>query len=289
MHAVGERVGGAVAPTGACPGVAPRAAGPVLHVSYVKSGSYFLWQAFDALHRAAGCKRSFVQTHPIQAQRGAWPDFSIDQFDIDQVLVQDGGVSWQIEMQHVERIDDLDAYLAQVSHVWTHSFLCERSWEVYPRFGAVCCIVRDPRDALASMAHFAMTPFMRRHHPHVAATPADYVNAELESFLGDWVRHTAEHWRARRALDITFVHYERMVADLPGTLHALAELAGLALDDAALARVAAALGVDAMRAKNPQHVRKGGSGGFRELLTPAQQQRALAICGPTMRELGYEV
>jgi aryl sulfotransferase len=258
-------------------------------VSYVKSGSYFLWQALDGLFREAGEKRSFVQTHPIQSMRGAWPDFSIDQFDIDQMLVQDEAAYWQIEMQHVEPIRDLDAYARQCSHVWTHSFLCERSWEVYPRFPRVCCIVRDPRDALASMAHFVQTPFMRRYHPHAARSPEEYVAAELENFLGDWCRHAGEHWHARRALSIEFLFYERMVADLPAALRGLADWIGLALDDDAIARVAAGLGVDAMKKKNPQHVRKGGSGGFRELLTPQQQNRALAICGPTMRALGYDV
>lgn len=261
----------------------------MLHVSYVKSGSYFLWQAFDGLFRAAGAKRSFVQTHAIQSMRGAWPDFSIDQFDIDQMLVQDEAAYWQIEMQHVEPIRDLDDYARRCSHVWTHSFLCERSWEVYPRFARVCYIVRDPRDALVSMAHFVMTPFMRRYHPHNSRTPADYVAAELETFLGDWCRHASEHWRARRALAIEFLHYERMVADLPAALRHLADWTALALTDDAIARIAASLGVDAMKKKNPQHVRKGGSGGYRELLTPQQQDRALAICGPTMRELGYEV
>lgn len=268
---------------------APTVRAPVLHISYVKSGSYFLWQTFDLLFKAAGCKRSFVQRHPIQAMRNAWPDFSIDQFDIDQMLIQDEAAYWQVEMQHVEAIADVEAHIAQCSHVWTHSFLCERSWSVYPRFARVYCIVRDPRDALVSMAHFVQTPFMRRYHPHPATSPADYVAHELETFLADWVRHAGDHWRARRALDIRFLFYERMVADLPGTLRRIADDVALPLDDATLARVAAALRPDAMKKKNPQHVRQGTSGGFRELLTPPQQERALAICGPTMHALGYEV
>jgi aryl sulfotransferase len=262
---------------------------PVLHVSYVKSGSYFLWQAFDLLFRAAGVKRSFVQRHAIQGLRGTWPDFSIDQFDIDQILVQDEAAYWQVETQHIEPIADVDAYAAQCSHVWTHSFLCERSWEVYPRFAGVCYIVRDPRDALVSMSHFVQTPFMRRYHPHAANTPEEWLASELDRFLSDWCRHAGDHWRARGALDIEFLCYERMVADLPAAVRDLATFAGLTLADDALARVTAALGVDAMKQRNPQHVRKGGSGGFRAALTARQQERALAICAPTMRELGYEV
>jgi aryl sulfotransferase len=264
-------------------------AAPVLHASFVKSGSYFLWQTLDALFRACGEKRSYVQRHPIQRLRGTWPDFSIDQFDIDQILVQDDGVHWQIETQHIEPIHDLDAYLAACSHVWTHSFLCVRSWEVYSRFARVCYIVRDPRDALASMAHFVMTPFMRRYHPHSAQSPADYVAAELDSFLGDWCRHAGDHWHARRALGIEFLHYERMVHDLPAALRGLADWLGLPLGESASHAIAGQLGVETMRQRNPQHVRKGGSGGFRELLSQSQQERALAICGPTMRLVGYDV
>lgn len=264
-------------------------AAPVLHISYVKSGSYFLWKAFDQLFRAHGSKRSFVQQHAIQALRDTWPDFSIEQFDIDQILVQDDGVHWQVEMQHLEVIQDLDRYLAACSHVWTHSFLCERSWEIYPRFPRVCYIVRDPRDALVSMAHFVQTPFMRRYHPHAAKSPEDYVAMDLTTFLEDWVSHAGEHFRARRALDIHILRYEDMVQDLAGSLRNLANWAELALGDGAIATVADALSVESMRKHNPQHVRKGGSGGFERLLNEAQQQRALEICAPTMREFGYEV
>lgn len=264
-------------------------AAPVLHVSYVKSGSYFLWKALDALFRAHGHKRSFVQQHPIQQQRHAWADFSIEQFDIDQMLIQDDGVHWQIEVQHVEEIADLGTYLRACSHVWSHSFLCARSWEVYPRFARRCYIVRDPRDALASMAHFQTTPYMRRYHAHPAATPQDYVAMELTRFLEDWCRHAGDHWRAREALDVEFLVYERMVADLPAALRSLAQWIGLPLGDDAIDRIAADLDVAAMRKKNPQHVRQGGSGGFAHLLSTAQQQRALEIAGPVMRELGYEV
>lgn len=279
------------APAGPVPPllVHPAPATPVLHVSYVKSGSYLLWQAFDSLFRAHGSKRSFVQQHPIQQQRHAWPEFSIDQFDIDQILVQDDAVRWQIEVQHTEVITDLRRYLAACSHVWTHSFLCERSWEVYPQFGRICYIVRDPRDALVSMAHFAQTPFMRRYHPHPATSPAAYVAAELEPFLAAWCRHAGDHWRARRALDIEFLRYEDMVQDLPMALQQLADWVGLPLPASAIASIAEALGLDAMQKRNPQHVRKGGSGGFHGLLDADQQRRALAICGPTMRELGYLV
>lgn len=269
----------------------PRAepATPVLHVSYVKSGSFLLWKAFDELFRAHGSKRSFVQRHAIQKLRHSWPEFSIEQFDIDQILVQDEGVHWQIEMQHLETIHDLDRYLAACSHVWTHSFLCERSWEVYPQFARVCYIVRDPRDALVSMAHFAQTPFMRRYHPHPASSPADYIGAELTTFLEDWVRHAGEHFRARRALDIRILRYEDMVRDLPRALQELAAWAGLTLGQEALATIADSLSVDSMRKHNPQHVRKGGSGGFERVLSESQQRRALEICGPTMRDFGYEV
>jgi aryl sulfotransferase len=262
---------------------------PVLHISYIKSGSYFLWQALDLLFRAHGSKRSFVQAHPIQRLRGKSSEFSIEQFDIDQMLIQDEAAYWQIEVQHLEEIRDLRAYLQACSHIWTHSFLCERSWEVYPRCGRVCYIVRDPRDALVSMAHFVQTPYMRRYHPHDARSPTEYVTLELTRFLEDWCRHAGDHWRARHALQVHFLQYERMVAELPQQLASLAKWAGLQLPPESIAQVAERLSLKNMRGQNPQHVRRGGSGGFAELLDASQQRRALEICGETMRELGYEV
>lgn len=262
---------------------------PVLQISYVKSGSFFLWQTLEALLGAAGARRSFVREHPIQQHRKAWPEFSIEQFDIDQILVQDDAVSWQIETQHVEPIDDIAGYCAATSHVWTHSPLCERSWEVYPRFGRRCYIVRDPRDALVSMAHFVQTPFMRRYHPHPAESPEEYVASELTPFLEQWCRHVDEHRRAAGALDIEFLHYERMTQDLRAAVRHLADWLDLGLDSDALATVADSVSLGKMRQHNPQHVRRGGSGGYRALLSTAQQKRAHVIVAPTMRDVGYDV
>lgn len=269
--------------------IAVTPAAPVLHISYVKSGSYLLWKILDGLYRRAGQKRSFVQNHPIQRERSRFEDFSIEQFDIDQMLIQNDGTYWEIEVQHLEPIRDLRAYLAACSHVWTHSFLCDRSWEVYPRFARRCYIVRDPRDALVSMAHFALTPYMRRYHPHPATTVGDFVAMELVRFLEDWVRHAGDHLRARAALDIAILNYEAMVADLPASVRNLAEWCGLGLDDAAIAAVADSVRIDRMQGSSPQHVRSGGSGGFREVLSQAQQQNADAIVGATMRDFGYDV
>ncbi|MCA8977202.1 MAG: sulfotransferase domain-containing protein [Planctomycetes bacterium] len=266
---------------------APSAA--VLQISYVKSGSYFLWKTIDTLFRAHGSHRSFVARHPIQRLRTAWPDFSIEQFDIDQILIQEDGVHWTIEMQHLEPITDLPDYVAACSHVWTHSMLCERSWQVYPRFGRRCIIIRDPRDALISMAHFVQTPFMRRYHPHPAESAEEYVASELTPFLEDWCRHTEDHLRARRALDIEVLHYERLTADLDAAVRHLDTWIGLGLDDTVLRSVAEAVSLSKMQQQNPQHVRNGRRGGFRDQLTQAQQKRALAIVAPTMRAAGYDV
>jgi len=261
---------------------------PVLHVSFVKSGSYFLWKILDGLFRAHGSKRSFVQQHPIQQLRGEWADFSIEQFDIDQMTVQDEGIYWQVEMQHIEPVTDLREYLRQCSHIWTHSFLCERSWEAYPQFGRRCYIVRDPRDALVSMAHFVQTPFMRRFHPHPAQSPEEYVAMELCTFLEDWCRHAGNHLRAQRALDIEILRYEHMIADLEGAVRHLADWIGLPLGDSEIRAVTDSVSLGKMRKLSPQHVRRGQSGGFRELLTRAQRDRAIAIVGPTMRDFGYD-
>lgn len=270
------------------PSPAVAACGPVLHISYVKSGSYFLWKVLDGLFRAAGQKRSFVQDHPLQLERDRFPDFSIEQFDIDHMLIQDDGLFWAIEVQHIEPIRDLRRYLQQCSHVWSHSFLCDRGFEVYPQFARRCYIVRDPRDALLSMAHFVQTPFMRRYHPHPATSVEDYIDRELTRYLEDWCRHAGDHVRARELLDIEILRYEDMVQDLETHLRHIADWIGLPLDDAAVRKVADAVDMRKMKGNSPQHVRSGKSGGFRDVLTRVQQERALSIVRDTMRLCGYD-
>lgn len=261
----------------------------ILHISYPKSGGYFMWKLLDAMLLEREPHRSYVQTHPVQAQKGKWADFSIDQFEIDQILIQDDNVWFQIETQIMEPIQDVKAYVDACSHVWTHSYLCERSRSVLPLFEKVFLIVRDPRDALVSMAHFASTPFIQRYHPEIAGSTEAYLAANTDSFLQGWVRHTEDYLAHADQLGLVMLTYEALCADLPGGIREMGNLIGLTLNDEQVQRIGEAVDINRMRKETPQHVRKGGSGGFRKVLNAEQQLHAAEVCGPTMRKLGYAV
>ncbi len=259
----------------------------VLHISYVKSGGYFLWKIIEEITRAAGINKSFICQQPIYQEKGKWPDFSIDQFEIDQVLIQEENAYYQIETQFVEPIHDMAGYVAATSHVWTHSYLCQRSYQVFPLFDRVFYLVRDPRDCLVSMAHFMFTPFIQRYHAHSYGSPREWLANEMDTFLGNWVRHAEEYWRERRRLGLHILHYERVSADRPAAVREICAAMGLNLAEAQVQAVAQAVSLEKMKKETPQHVRRGARGGYRELLTQEEQKKAWDIIGPLWKEIRF--
>lgn len=260
----------------------------ILQIGAPKSGNLWLYHLIQAALQHAGIpRRSFIQRHPIYPLAQTWPLSHARQADIDMLDVEAGRCCYRISSVFRMPIEDLDAYLAQCTHVWTHSVLCPRSFAVYPQFDKIVYIVRDPRDRLVSASAFAFTPYMRTFYPHGEASPEAYRARRLPEAMTEWVVHAGDHLRYRHALHLHVVCFERLLHAFEATLTKLLAYLDLPSGPAFVDRIRQDVRFSAMKRQNPQHVRAGRSGQWRDVLTPEQQREATSRTAPLLALLGY--
>jgi hypothetical protein len=253
-----------------------------------RSGNSLLYKALAGLYRQAGVPwRSYVAGHSVQAQARSWQLSLAGQAEIDMVSIRPDGCYLGISSAFEEPIADFDGFVRSCLVVWSHSPYDPRAAERFGAFDPVLYIVRDPRDALVSMAHFHYTEYSRRAHHVVDGDPAHYLEHTVDDFAWYWVKHVASFLAAPRRLGLRVVFYERLIAELRPQLSELAGVLGLDLPPAATDELVAELDFGAMRAGSPQHLRSGRCGQWRSELTPDQIERAEWIAGPLLELLGY--
>lgn len=172
-----------------------------------------------------------------------------------------------------------------------------------PRYRKAILIVRDPRDVLVSYYH---------HQVKFNAIPVDYPIARFaDDFLagrvdpfGSWAQNTGS-WLggSEGGTRLLVLRYEDMLADTEAALARIAAFLGLEAGPARLREVAAASSAERMRElekaqagqwtgthksrQDRPFVRSARSGGWREALPPEVVARLEREWGPLMQRLGY--
>jgi aryl sulfotransferase len=260
----------------------------VLQGGFPKSGNYWLANILNQILDCAGVPRqSYVQRHPIFPIAQTWPLSYPEQAGLDVLDIEPHRNYWRISSYYREPIDDIAAYVAQNRHVWTHSRYLPGSAAIFALFDKIVYIVRDPRDAAISMAHFAFTPYRLRTDYNPFPTPDAYLRRHLARHMAGWCNNVGSYLLAPRHENLRIVFYERLRTDFDAELKALIEFLELDVTAEQRAAIGNDVSVSSMQKKSSQHVRKGGSGGWRETLSPSQIRLANLIGGPIMKELGY--
>ena len=150
-------------------------------------------------------------------------------------------------------------------------------------------VVRDGRDAVASLLHFVVTPEYRARHVDCLRTDARELLA-LPGFLERRIQHWREHVRSyladRRPWHL--VRYEELAGECKAeVVRALADHLALELTSAKLRSILEATTVEACRSAAPGHVHSGKSGGHGELLGEEQLARFDELAGEELAAMGY--
>lgn len=263
----------------------------ILQNGIAKSGNYWLYSCIQAVLAEAGVPmRSFIQNHPIYADARTWTLSYPEQASIDVLDVTSKGYVTRISSKFAEDVPDLDAYFAQVRHIWSHApYRGALSDAVYARCKAVFYIVRDPRDALLSQADHLYSEYGLTYLKPKAPDKDAYLAERARTYPADWRNHVEGHLEAARRHPIRLMQYEDMRADLPGELARIADALDLPpIPGTRLEEIAQGLGFDAMKARTKgAHLNKGRSGRWRDLLTAEQADHFQDVAGETMARLGY--
>lgn len=260
----------------------------ILQISAPKSGSMWLHRILRSIFERAGLpQRSLIQNHPIYPLARTWDLSYAEQASIDMIDIEPLASYYRISSIFRMPITDFRNYVAQCSHVWTHSPLCPRSFELFPIFDKRVYIVRDPRDRAISASKFAFTPYMQKYYPHDEQNPERFLENQLAALTEEWRWHVGDHLRYAERLDVHFVFYERLLETFETELNALLHYLEIDLPIKERQAIRDEVDFTQMRHKNPQHVRRGTWGHWRQTLSEPQQQEVSRIAGPLLRLLGY--
>jgi aryl sulfotransferase len=253
-----------------------------------KSGNLWLHKILQESMRLAGIEvRSYIQTQPIYQEAKTWPGFA-EQAGIDFIEFDAQGCYYR-KGSFRQPILDLDGYLEQCTHVWTHALWVPRCEAVFRKFEKIVYIVRDPRDVAVSASRYYFTPFMQTQHPQQEPDANTYLRHRLVEQAITWVQHTGGYLVHAEDYEIHFVFYERLLRDFDAEYDRLLAYLGIHLPAEAIVDVKESTRFDNMKKQNPHHLRKGESGGWVSVLTAAQVRQVARIAGPMMEILGYPV
>lgn len=261
----------------------------ILQAGVAKSGNFWLYKIIQSILRSqAFPQNSFIQNHPIQAQAKTWNLSYAEQASIDVLDIEPTQCFYRISSLFREPIPDIDDYLNQCSHVWTHSRWCKET-EVFSKFNKIIYIIRDPRDVAISKSKFAFTPYMKEHYPHSENSPDTFLDRRLEGMMRHWVEHIVSYLMHQQTFNVHVVFYERLRHEFEAELLRLLTYLEINFDASVIEQIRADVAFKTMKDQNPHHVRQGQSGQWAQVLTPTQQERAAAIAGPLLTLLNYSL
>jgi aryl sulfotransferase len=260
----------------------------LLQSGVAKSGNYWLYTILQSLLRHEGLPtHTYIQSQPIHTIAHEWALSFPEQASVDTIDINDNGVFYRISSAFRWPVQDLDAYLARATHVWTHSGISSRTDSVFSKFDKIVYIVRDPRDVVLSTSRFLFTPYMKTFYPHQHASPEDYLRTSLAKQTIHWRENVGGHLAAAQRHNMYIVFYERLLANLREELKALCGYLDIEPSDALLDAVQQDVSFENMQENSPGHVRKGTPRQWVEQLSAEQKASAVQQAGPLLELLHY--
>lgn len=260
----------------------------ILQAGAAKSGNFWLYKILDNIFKASGIpKRSFVKNQPeyqlIKNRQLSYPE----QVSIDMLDIENRNCYWRISSIVREPVHNFENYLNSVSHVWTHSRICDRSLNVYPQFDKVVYIIRDPRDRILSEAKFAFSDYMRKHFPSGENSPEEFLENNFIKSMDRWRWHIYDHLRYSKELNIHIVFYERLLKDFTAEFDRLLDYLELDLSSDVRQEIRSAVQFTNMKKENSQHLNKKHYGTWEKVLSNDQKKLAEDINEYLLHMLQY--
>jgi hypothetical protein len=208
--------------------------------------------------------------------------------DIDCIEIKNNQSYVVVRQTFREAIVDMQDYANQNTLVWTHSqWVEERSALAFKSFSKNIYIIRDPRDAVISLSHFAFTPYRILNDSATFRDPQDWLDKNLGAFLRRWASHVTGHLSRRQEFGIYPVFYERFLAQFDEEFDLLLVYLGIELGDESKQRIRDKVTAKSMKKGAPHHIRKAQAAQWKEVFTEEQKARAYDIVGPLLKQMGY--
>lgn len=260
----------------------------ILQGGVPKCGNFWLYQILQQILNTTGEKKnSFISKQPIYELAKDWELNYPSQASIDVLDIMDSHFSYRISSIFKMPIDNLEEYVAQTNHVWTHSPICKSSGEVFNLFDKKVYIVRDPRDRAISAANYYCSDYMLKYFPQEIKDPEEFLRKNFEKLIQNGVWHVFDHLKYAEKYNIHIAFYEGFLLDFQQELKHLLNYLKIDLTNSEKEELEAAVSFNHLKKENPKHLKKGKTGYWMEQLNDEQIKTATALAGPLIQYLGY--
>ncbi|MBK6265582.1 sulfotransferase domain-containing protein [Marivirga sp. S37H4] len=262
----------------------------ILQGGVPKCGNFWLYQIIQQiLTRSGRSTTSYIEQQPIYKLAKEWDLNFPDQARIDVLQITDLQVSYRISSIFKMPVENLQDYVRQAPHVWTHSPVCKKSGEVLDQFDKKIYIIRDPRDRAISASEYYCSPYMLKYFPQEETDPEKYLQKNFSKLMHDWVWHVYDHLRLSKEFNIHITYFEMFLHDFSQELNHLLDYLNIELNQNEKEAIEKAVSFAKLKEENPQHLKKGTSGYWKEILTEEQKEESEIIAGPLLRYLNYNI
>jgi len=241
----------------------------ILQSGVPKSGNFLLYNIIqEILNKSNSENNSFIKNQKIYS---IIKDFNLtveDQAGIDVIDIENNSKCfYRISSIFRMPIENMEKYLNDGTHFWTHSKFRNSSASTYKKFDKIIYIIRDPRDALISMARFMFTPYMLKYYPTSYDNEEKYIRSELSKHFKYWINHVFSYLYLRESSNnIKFVFFERLVRNTKDEIVEIANFLEMDLNDSLIDEIVNNVSFSKLKSKNPNHIQKGDIYGWIELL-----------------------
>ncbi len=259
----------------------------VIQIGKAKSGNSWVYKIIRSiLETKDDFQTPYIVEQPIYDEAKKWP-LSLDwQAEVDVLDITDHGYYYRISSRFREKVEDIDHYLKNTSHIWTHSRYCDKTDDLFSKIGKKVYVCRDPRDVLISRAHFTQSDYMEKYYPNVKRylSAQDYINKMYEWQFFSWAYHVFPYLVNT---DVYVIFFERLKQETFEEIKNLSEYLGYKLSEDEIKRVKEMTSYKKMKQSNPDHVRKGKKGNWRQVLSKKQIEYAKKNIGALLNMLNY--
>ena len=265
----------------------------VLQNGYPKCGNQWLYEIITRALAAAGLPQSsYLSQLPVSD--------GLQKLDMlhgkqgreaqkDVISIEEHGCFVQVRSVFRWPINDLDDYVDQCSHVWSHSAWTSKTADVYGRFEKVIYILRDPRDVACSMSRFMFAEYNLLHRPHGYSDPDSWLADNFESMLKQWQDHVIPHLVQAEAMNLHIIFYENLYRDFDHEFSRLLNYLGISLNDSDITAIRDDVSFGTMKNQFSEHLQKGGFGGWKKRLSDRQVDLCAGRLGALLKSIGYPV
>ena len=261
----------------------------ILQLGIAKSGNFWLYNIIQNILKESQIEiKSYIsKTCEFEEIKNSELSHKI-QNSIDTISIKNDGVYYGVSSAFNKKIKNIDEYISNTTHVWSHSPVTKFTDVILGKFDKVVYIIRDPRDVMLSMSNFVMTQYMKKFYPNKWKSSSEYVKYNLISRSTHWNQQIVPYLN-KQYKNFYICFYEKLLCDFDNELENLLNYLSINLSKNQKKRIGINTRSSFMSKLHPNHVNIAELYKWKKILTRKQNEIFLSNIRSTVKDLGYSL